>query len=76
MVSAALFNEHKLCFSFLICTSIMKHSARHSHPVDAIGSLSEEEWSIFLYSSTLASTEGVMPMPRLNSECRPRLRVR
>nr|KAF6302477.1 dynein axonemal heavy chain 14 [Pipistrellus kuhlii] len=67
VVTAALFNKHKLCFSFLLCTAIMKHSARDSHPVDAIGSLPGEEWTIFLYSSTLANTEGVMPMPRLNS---------
>ncbi|EPQ07949.1 Dynein heavy chain 14, axonemal [Myotis brandtii] len=66
VVSAALFNQHKLCFAFLLCTAIMKNNASESPPEDGIGSLPEEEWNIFLYSSILINTKGVMPHPRLD----------
>ncbi|XP_070257562.1 dynein axonemal heavy chain 14 [Myotis yumanensis] len=66
VVSAALFNQHKLCFAFLLCTAIMKSNASESPPADGIGSLPEEEWNIFLYSSILVNTKGVMPHPRLD----------
>ncbi|KAM5302059.1 dynein axonemal heavy chain 14 [Glossophaga mutica] len=66
VVTWALFNNHKLCFAFLICTAIMRHNAAESLPPDDFGALSEREWSIFLYSGILVNTKGVMPQPRLD----------
>ncbi|XP_011359187.1 dynein heavy chain 14, axonemal [Pteropus vampyrus] len=67
VVSSALFNKHKLCFSFLLCTTIMQNNANESLTQDDIGSLPDKEWNIFLYSGILINIKGVTPQPRLNS---------
>uniref|UniRef100_A0A8C6E8C9 Dynein axonemal heavy chain 14 n=1 Tax=Moschus moschiferus TaxID=68415 RepID=A0A8C6E8C9_MOSMO len=67
VVSSALFNRHKLCFSFGLCTTIMQNNANGNLMQDDIGSLPEEEWNIFLNSSTLVNIKGIMPQPKLNS---------
>ncbi|XP_042781926.1 dynein axonemal heavy chain 14 isoform X4 [Panthera leo] len=75
VVSSALFHQHKLCFSFRLCTTIMQNNAGGSPVPDDIGSLPDEEWDIFLHSDTLTNVKGVMPQPRLNNRyetCRNR----
>ncbi|XP_070624141.1 dynein axonemal heavy chain 14 isoform X7 [Bos indicus] len=67
VVSSALFNRHKLCFSFGLCTTIMQNNANGNLMQNDIGSLPEEEWNIFLNSSMLVNIKGVMPQPKLNS---------
>ncbi|XP_036925260.1 dynein heavy chain 14, axonemal [Sturnira hondurensis] len=67
VVTWSLFNKHKLCFAFLLCTAIMRNNATESRPGDDFGALSEREWSIFLYSGVLLNAKGVMPQPRLDS---------
>ncbi|ELK32136.1 Dynein heavy chain 14, axonemal [Myotis davidii] len=37
VVSAALFNQHKLCFAFLLCAAIMKNNASEGPPADGLG---------------------------------------
>ncbi|XP_042636359.1 dynein axonemal heavy chain 14 [Orycteropus afer afer] len=66
-VSSTLFNQHKLCFSFRLCTEIMKNNASESLMWDDIGSLQDEEWNIFLNSGTLTNIKGVMPQLKLNN---------
>lgn len=68
VVSSALFNEHKLCFSFGLCTTIMKNNADGNVMQDDMGVLPVEEWHMFLYSSMLVNVKGVMPQPKLNSK--------
>uniref|UniRef100_A0A667I290 Dynein axonemal heavy chain 14 n=1 Tax=Lynx canadensis TaxID=61383 RepID=A0A667I290_LYNCA len=68
VVSSALFHQHKLCFSFRLCTTIMQNNAGGSPVPDDIGSLPDEEWDIFLHSDTLTNVKGVMPQPRLHSK--------
>ncbi|XP_043340601.1 dynein axonemal heavy chain 14 [Cervus canadensis] len=67
VVSSALFNRHKLCFSFGLCTTIMQNNANGNLMQDDVGSLPEEEWNIFLNSSMLVNIKGVMPQPKLNN---------
>ncbi len=53
-VSRGLFEEHKLTFSFLICTSIMRYS----------GEISPIEWNFFLFSGAGAMPkEGALSNP-------------
>ncbi|XP_077934784.1 dynein axonemal heavy chain 14 [Halichoerus grypus] len=63
VVSSALFNQHKLCFSFRLCITIMQNNANG----DDIGSLPDEEWDLFLHSGMLINIKGVMPQVKLNS---------
>ncbi|XP_053515524.1 dynein axonemal heavy chain 14 [Artibeus jamaicensis] len=67
VVTWALFDKHKHCFAFLLCTAIMRNNATEGRPQDDFGVLSEREWSIFLYSGMLPTTKGAMPHPRLDS---------
>ncbi|XP_037661714.1 dynein heavy chain 14, axonemal [Choloepus didactylus] len=67
VVSSALFNQHKLCFSFRLCTTIMQNNANENLMQDDIGFLPDEEWNIFLYSDILTNIKGAMPQPKLNS---------
>ncbi|XP_051041734.1 dynein axonemal heavy chain 14 [Phodopus roborovskii] len=66
-VSSALFNEHKLCFSFRLCTTIMRDNASDTLVDDDMGFLPEEEWNIFLYSAILINIKNILSKPRLNS---------
>uniref|UniRef100_A0A8C4S1T6 Uncharacterized protein n=1 Tax=Erpetoichthys calabaricus TaxID=27687 RepID=A0A8C4S1T6_ERPCA len=50
-VSLALFGNHQLCFSFMICVSIMTNDYNGS----SLGFLPISEWQTFLYSDVLAS---------------------
>uniref|UniRef100_A0A8I6AN36 Dynein axonemal heavy chain 14 n=1 Tax=Rattus norvegicus TaxID=10116 RepID=A0A8I6AN36_RAT len=67
VVSSALFNEHKLCFSFRLCTTIMRDHSSDTLTADDIGFLPEEEWNIFLYTGILINIKNIFSKPRLNS---------
>ncbi|XP_069340704.1 dynein axonemal heavy chain 14 isoform X1 [Eulemur rufifrons] len=67
VVSSALFNRDKLCFSFRLCTAIMQNNANEKLMQDDIGSLPEEEWNIFLYSGILINIKSTLSQPRLDS---------
>ncbi|KAL1769801.1 dynein heavy chain 14, axonemal, partial [Sigmodon hispidus] len=67
VVSSALFNEHKLCFSFRLCTTIMRENTSDTPMANDIGFLPEEEWNIFLYSGILINIKNILSKPRLNS---------
>uniref|UniRef100_A0A673T414 Dynein axonemal heavy chain 14 n=1 Tax=Suricata suricatta TaxID=37032 RepID=A0A673T414_SURSU len=67
VVSLALFHQHKLCFSFRLCTAIMQNNAGGSLVRDDLGSLPDEEWDIFLHSDVLKNAKGVMSRPRLDN---------
>uniref|UniRef100_A0A2K6F430 Dynein axonemal heavy chain 14 n=1 Tax=Propithecus coquereli TaxID=379532 RepID=A0A2K6F430_PROCO len=67
VVSSALFNQDKLCFSFRLCTAIMQNNANENLMQDDIGSLPEEEWNIFLYSGILINIKSALSQARLNS---------
>ncbi|XP_028903273.1 dynein heavy chain 14, axonemal isoform X3 [Ornithorhynchus anatinus] len=53
IVSSALFIKNKLCFSFLLCTTIMKNHYNGIQGQNELEGLPEVEWNIFLYSSIL-----------------------
>ncbi|XP_003791058.1 dynein heavy chain 14, axonemal [Otolemur garnettii] len=67
VVSSALFNQDKLCFSFRLCTTIMQNNAKENLMQDNIGFLPEKEWHIFLYSGILINIKSALLQPRLNS---------
>ncbi|XP_011542373.1 dynein axonemal heavy chain 14 isoform X17 [Homo sapiens] len=67
VVSSALFNEDKLCFSFRLCTVIMQNNANGNLIQDDIGFLPEEEWNIFLYSGILINIKSALSQSRLTS---------
>ncbi|XP_046903615.1 dynein axonemal heavy chain 6-like [Hypomesus transpacificus] len=53
-VSLALFTDHQLCFSFLICRNILQ--TKHlTSPEGGKQEIHPEEWRIFLHSAVLAS---------------------
>ncbi|KFO25368.1 Dynein heavy chain 14, axonemal [Fukomys damarensis] len=66
VVSSALFNQHKLCFSFRLCTTIMQNNADGNLRPDGIGFRPEREWNLFLYSSILINIENILSKPRLD----------
>uniref|UniRef100_A0A7M4E560 Dynein axonemal heavy chain 14 n=1 Tax=Crocodylus porosus TaxID=8502 RepID=A0A7M4E560_CROPO len=53
-VSSALFTEDQLCFSFLLCATIMQSNYGENQVHDELGFLPENEWKAFLYSHTLS----------------------
>ncbi|XP_064811633.1 dynein axonemal heavy chain 6-like [Oncorhynchus masou masou] len=53
-VSLALFVDHQVVFSFLMCCNIMKTN-KHNMIVGSTEFLPAEEWKIFLHSAVLAS---------------------
>ncbi|XP_038617180.1 dynein heavy chain 14, axonemal [Tachyglossus aculeatus] len=53
IVSSALFIKNKLCFSFLLCTTIMKSHGDGIQGQNELEGLPEVEWNIFLYSGIL-----------------------
>nr|XP_045000110.1 dynein axonemal heavy chain 14 [Jaculus jaculus] len=67
VVSAALFNQHKLCFSFRLCTAIMRDNSDGNLVEDDIGFLPEEEWNIFLYSGILINIKSMLTSPVFSS---------
>ncbi|XP_039091728.1 dynein heavy chain 14, axonemal [Hyaena hyaena] len=75
VVSSALFNQHKLCFSFRLCTAIMQNNAGARPVHHDPGSLPDHEWDIFLHSDTLTKAKGLPPPRKLNNAyetCRQR----
>nr|XP_056709345.1 dynein axonemal heavy chain 14 [Euleptes europaea] len=54
-VSSALFSEHQLCFSFLLCAAIMKNNCGENQPSNNLGFIPENQWNLFLYSSMMAN---------------------
>ncbi|XP_049633509.1 dynein axonemal heavy chain 14 [Suncus etruscus] len=67
VVSLALFNQHKLCFSFQLCITIMKNYTNENIMQDDIGSLSDEEWNIFLYSGILINSKDAVLQYQLDN---------
>ncbi|XP_030743682.1 dynein axonemal heavy chain 14 [Echinops telfairi] len=67
VVSSCLFNQHKLCFSFRLCTAIMQNNVGENPVWSHMGSLPAEELDVFLNSGTLVNIKGVMPQPKLDS---------
>ncbi|KAM4815479.1 dynein axonemal heavy chain 14-like [Thomomys bottae] len=66
VISAALFNRHKLCISFLLCTTIMRNNTGKTW-LDEQGFLPEEEWNAFLYSGILVDMKSILPSPGLDN---------
>lgn len=54
-VSSALFSEHQLCFSFLLCTAIMKNNCGENQFTNNLGFIPEHQWNFFLYSNMMAN---------------------
>ncbi|XP_067883713.1 dynein axonemal heavy chain 6-like [Heterodontus francisci] len=57
LVWYALFTQHQLCFSFMLCSSIMRTSENEKDELDSMGHLPEAEWQIFFQSNVLANVE-------------------
>ncbi|KYO43526.1 hypothetical protein Y1Q_0013563 [Alligator mississippiensis] len=55
IVSSALFTKAQLCFSFLLCATIMQNNYSENQVHDELGFLPENEWKTFLYSHTLST---------------------
>nr|XP_015200682.1 PREDICTED: dynein heavy chain 14, axonemal isoform X2 [Lepisosteus oculatus] len=53
-VSLALFADHQLCFSFMMCSNIMRTNHNDTKLVESLEYLPENEWKIFLHSAVLA----------------------
>uniref|UniRef100_G1KEF2 AAA+ ATPase domain-containing protein n=1 Tax=Anolis carolinensis TaxID=28377 RepID=G1KEF2_ANOCA len=60
-VSSALFSENQLCFSFLLCTAIMKNNSEENQFNNNLGFIQENEWNFFLHSSSYAFTTSPPP---------------
>nr|XP_051677372.1 dynein axonemal heavy chain 14 isoform X4 [Oryctolagus cuniculus] len=65
VVSSALFDQHKLCFSFRLCAAIMQNNTNANTMSDGIGFLPEKEWNIFLHSDKFINIPSNQPV--LNS---------
>ncbi|XP_058525212.1 dynein axonemal heavy chain 14 isoform X2 [Ochotona princeps] len=61
LVSSALFDQHKLCFSFRLCTAIMQNNAHANLTHDDVGVLPEKEWDIFLNSGKFTNIPSAQP---------------
>ncbi|BFZ12081.1 hypothetical protein BsWGS_15120 [Bradybaena similaris] len=55
IVSVGLFSHHKLIFSFLLCSSIMRGNCKFEGETSEIEAIQENEWHIFLHGSVSAS---------------------
>ncbi|XP_051852520.1 dynein axonemal heavy chain 14 [Antechinus flavipes] len=64
VVSSALFNKNKLCFSFRLCTLILQNNCDGSQILNSTECLPEEEWNIFLYSNLLINIEDKLPQAK------------
>uniref|UniRef100_UPI00398EE57F dynein axonemal heavy chain 6-like isoform X2 n=1 Tax=Pristiophorus japonicus TaxID=55135 RepID=UPI00398EE57F len=54
LVWYAIFAQHQLYFSFMLCSSIMRTSETQDNELNGMGVLPEVEWQIFLHSNMLA----------------------
>ncbi|XP_051881424.1 dynein axonemal heavy chain 6-like [Pristis pectinata] len=57
LVWFAIFTNHQLCFSFMLCTSIMRMNRTGEHDHGSMGNLPEAEWQIFLHSEVLVNVD-------------------
>ncbi|XP_059839458.1 dynein axonemal heavy chain 6-like [Hypanus sabinus] len=57
LVRFAIFTDHQLCFSFMLCTSIMRINKVEESDHSSMGTLPEAEWQIFLHSEVLAKVD-------------------
>ncbi|KAM4770854.1 dynein axonemal heavy chain 14 [Rhinophrynus dorsalis] len=57
VVSASLFTEHQLCFSFMLSVNIMRHRSSTEPSLNSLGLLPNTEWDFFLHSALLADTD-------------------
>ncbi|XP_072105024.1 dynein axonemal heavy chain 6-like isoform X2 [Mobula birostris] len=57
LVQFAIFTDHQLCFSFMLCTSIMRMNKMEEGGHSSMGTLPEAEWQIFLHSEVLAKVD-------------------
>ena len=56
IVSVALFADHQLMFSFLLCSNIMRANSRYKDSdLHKLGNIENPEWTTFLQGSILAS---------------------
>ncbi|KAK3576323.1 hypothetical protein CHS0354_039732 [Potamilus streckersoni] len=76
VVSVALFSNHQLTFSFMLCTSIMRANSKYED-ITTLGGITDFEWTVFLQGNILASMmdektaakhDGLSPMERLESQ--------
>lgn len=54
VVSVALFANHQLTFSFMLCSSIMRANDKYED-VTTIGKITDFDWSLFLQGNILAN---------------------
>lgn len=70
IVSVALFADHQLLFSFLLCTSIMRSNAMvEQRNVGYIGRIQSEEWMVFLQGGIMASRMDQETLEKLDGGC-------
>lgn len=78
VVSVALFANHQLTFSFMLCSSIMRANDKYED-VTTIGKITDFDWSLFLQGNILANMmdekvlqehDGLTPMERLEYQAR------
>ncbi|KAK3092231.1 hypothetical protein FSP39_000084 [Pinctada imbricata] len=76
VVSVALFANHQLTFSFMLCSSIMRSNDKYED-ITTTGKVTEQEWLTFLQGNILANMmddkaleghDGLTPMERLEME--------
>ncbi|XP_078069639.1 dynein axonemal heavy chain 6-like [Mustelus asterias] len=69
LVWYALFTQHQLCFSFMLCSSIMRTSQADKDELNIMGFLPEAEWQTFLNINILANVgDGKEPLEKQGSK--------
>lgn len=56
VVSMALFTQHQLTYSLMLCTSVMRANAKYVTSADATDMIPELDWEIFLHGHILCKT--------------------
>lgn len=54
VVSVALFANHQLTFSFMLCSSIMRAHAKYED-ITNVGVIEDFEWQVFLQGNVMAN---------------------
>ncbi|OWF46435.1 Dynein heavy chain 6, axonemal [Mizuhopecten yessoensis] len=79
VVSVALFSNHQLIFSFLMCSGIMRSNAKYQD-ITTIGKIEEFEWQTFLHGNIMTNMiedkqleghDGLTAMERLEAQSNP-----
>ncbi|XP_069117336.1 dynein axonemal heavy chain 6-like isoform X3 [Argopecten irradians] len=79
VVSVALFSNHQLIFSFLLCSGIMRSNAKYAD-ITTIGKIEEFEWQTFLHGNIMTNMiedkkleghDGLTAMERLDAMSNP-----